>query len=100
MITLVSSSLTECLHAAFAAEHAAEGLQIEHVAFIRAENQADVSHHQKCGQAEERAGALRHGGVRQNQRSEISAQDARGSSRWRRRSGGAGWRGATAVQKE
>src|SRR5580698_3083278 len=60
--------------AALAAEEAAEGLQVQHVALIRAEDQAGVSHHQKCGKAEKRPGALRHDGVGQNQRSEIGAE--------------------------
>ena len=63
--------------AAFAAEDAAEGLQVEHVAFIGAEYEADVSHHEKRGERAERARALGHGGVRENQRGEIGAENLR-----------------------
>ena len=64
------------LQVAFAAEHSAERLQVEHVAFIRAEDQADIGHHQKHGKAEERARAFRHGGVREDQRGQVGAQHA------------------------
>ena len=62
---------------ALAAEKAAERLQVEHIAFIRAENQAGISHHQKSSQAEERPGTFRHGSVRQNEGGEECAEHPR-----------------------
>ena len=62
--------------AAFAAEKAAERLQVEHVAFVRTEHQADIGHHQKHREAEERPRALRHRRVRKDERHQVRAQNS------------------------
>ena len=72
--------LERVLHAAFAAEQAAQRLQIQHVAFVRAQDQPDVGHHQKRRQAEKRPRALRHRGVREDQRRQIRAQRSQNRS--------------------
>src|SRR4029077_1687386 len=51
------------LHAALAAENSTKGLQVEHVALIGAEDQADIRHDDKDRQTEERPCAFRHRGV-------------------------------------
>ena len=62
--------------AALAAEQASQGLQIQHVALVRADDQADIGHHQEQPDVQERPRALRNGGARQNQAHQIRAQDA------------------------
>jgi len=71
------------LQAALGAEQSAERLKIQHVAFVRAEDQAHVGHHQKNGQAEEGARAFGHGCVREHERGEIGSENSEDRSRGR-----------------
>src|SRR5208282_1633310 len=62
--------LERVLRVTFAAEEAPKRLQIQHVALVSAEHQADVCHHEENGQAEKRARAFRHRGMRKNKGSQ------------------------------
>ncbi len=62
--------------APLAAKQAAEGLQVEHVPLVGADDQADVGHDQKEGHIQERARAFRNRGAGQHQTHQVGAEDA------------------------
>ena len=75
MITLVSSTFTEC-RCCVRCRKPAQRLQVEHVALIRAQHEPDIRHHEEHRQAEERSRALRHRGMRKDKRREVRAQNS------------------------
>src|SRR5271155_2536851 len=67
-------------HIPLAAKKSAQRLQIQHVALIRANNQTDISHHQKHSQTKIRPLASGHTRIHQNQRSKVSPQNPQNRS--------------------
>ena len=60
--------LEHALGAALASKQPTQRLQVEHVAFVRSQNQPDISHHQENCQTHERSFAFRQRSMRKDQR--------------------------------